>query len=724
MTNLLKEQQAPFQSRSRFINTQRLLASHSSQLHERSLLPGHITASLLILSHDSKQVLTIVHGQTQRRLCPGGHLDRDEDPYLSALREAQEETGIDPSQLQPLPTWSPSSSAIDLDVHTIPANPKKQEAEHEHHDVMYAVRAPKDVILQTVHDEGASQLEWSPIEQWATWSPRNQRAFDVLEKYGILRVVLPQNAAYFMQDTFHEDRWQRYVDLFRERKWSESNSLVFDPSRIRAFKEYVELTALASEHTNVRPSILTIYNNHLRVCSEPFNSRLFEIFVQELRASPSLLEQLKALYSNGERDIHQLHIGATLQHLGIEVLPIFRDILVNEHPNYLKSAFFIWGQQNTYSDSRWMSAWLRDKVKPIQYEDTSYAATQEHYDIHALLSQPYGDDVIHEFLEDRYSEEFPGKPNVKDVEIIQAATRYIHWDGYHPSMDVLIEFIMNKATTAKHSTWKEVKPFAEMLTSLALSVGPEWQQTAWAGTLKDYWLQFPEARNRHLFKLLHTDEMEDMLGMTKQNRCDLLWSIPQHWKSSSLPYQLSASQLVEMLSMGLQDEKSPAVLWGTLHEMFLPPEEHQALTKMPEFLRLMQELMLRTILISRDSTNFKSRAVSSRLTIGLFYEDPLLSSFKKLFPQYAPQWEQLKHRLMDIRFNESNIKDDALLQEYFSNHMDTFHELLQQPLTCKELLRMSDLLDVHPSIYLASIAEQMVTTDTPEELFNQQDLMP
>lgn len=45
------------------------------------------------------------------------------------------------------------------------------------------------------------------------------------------------------------------------------------------------------------------------------------------------------------------------------------------------------------------------------------------------------------------------------------------------------------------------------------------------------------------------------------------------------------------------------------------------------------------------------------------------------------------------------------------------------PLTCKELLRMSDLLDVHPRVYLASIAEQMVTTDTPEELFNQQDLM-
>lgn len=96
-------------------------------------------------------------------------------------------------------------------------------------------------------------------------------------------------------------------------------------------------------------------------------------------------------------------------------------------------------------------------VKPIQYEDTSYLPTLEHYDIHALLSQPYGDDVIHEFWKTVIWKKFPGKPNVKDVEIIQAATRYIHWE-VTSSMDVLIEFIMNKATTAKHSTWKEVKP--------------------------------------------------------------------------------------------------------------------------------------------------------------------------------------------------------------------------------------------------------------------------
>src|SRR5262245_31817196 len=62
---------------------------------ERSCAPGHITGSAWILSHDRAQFLLTHHRKLGRWLQLGGHADGEPDPLAVALREAQEESGME-----------------------------------------------------------------------------------------------------------------------------------------------------------------------------------------------------------------------------------------------------------------------------------------------------------------------------------------------------------------------------------------------------------------------------------------------------------------------------------------------------------------------------------------------------------------------------------------------------------------------------------------------------
>ena len=97
----------------------------------RDLLPGHITASGIVIQDQA--MLLIKHRYIGEWFQPGGHVDAAEEPLNAAIREVAEETGwqTTPSALydQTLP--------IDIDVHLIPANPKKNEPQHLHIDFAY-----------------------------------------------------------------------------------------------------------------------------------------------------------------------------------------------------------------------------------------------------------------------------------------------------------------------------------------------------------------------------------------------------------------------------------------------------------------------------------------------------------------------------------------------------------------------------------------------------------
>lgn len=68
---------------------------------ERACVPGHVTASALVLSDDGKALLTL-HPRFGRWLQLGGHCeDGDADIVAAALREASEESGIEGLRIEP-----------------------------------------------------------------------------------------------------------------------------------------------------------------------------------------------------------------------------------------------------------------------------------------------------------------------------------------------------------------------------------------------------------------------------------------------------------------------------------------------------------------------------------------------------------------------------------------------------------------------------------------------
>ena len=100
--------------------------------------PGHFTASAFVLSPDRESVLLILHGKLGLWLQPGGHIDpSDVDVVAAARREVIEETGI---EVQVADGEGPS--LLDVDIHAIPANPRKSEPSHEHFDLRFTFVAP------------------------------------------------------------------------------------------------------------------------------------------------------------------------------------------------------------------------------------------------------------------------------------------------------------------------------------------------------------------------------------------------------------------------------------------------------------------------------------------------------------------------------------------------------------------------------------------------------
>ena len=69
---------------------------------QRACVPGHITASTLVVDATSEHVLLTLHPRFGRWLQLGGHCeDSDADIFGAALREATEESGIDGLCLDP-----------------------------------------------------------------------------------------------------------------------------------------------------------------------------------------------------------------------------------------------------------------------------------------------------------------------------------------------------------------------------------------------------------------------------------------------------------------------------------------------------------------------------------------------------------------------------------------------------------------------------------------------
>ena len=136
----------------------------------RTCVPGHLTASALIVDASGERALLTHHKKLEKWLQLGGHCDGEANLAASALRECWEESGIEGLRIHP--------AIVDLDIHTIPA--RKQEPEHLHLDSRFLVFAPEGAT-ETVSEESIA-LGWVAVSELAELGTDDsvRRLFDLV----------------------------------------------------------------------------------------------------------------------------------------------------------------------------------------------------------------------------------------------------------------------------------------------------------------------------------------------------------------------------------------------------------------------------------------------------------------------------------------------------------------------------------------------------------------
>ncbi len=156
-----------------------LLAGGGSAV-DRDNFVGHVTGSGIVV-HEGKMLL-IFHNKLQMFLQPGGHWESgDESIIACASREVEEETGLKVE----LHSWHAQNGniPINIDIHEIPVNLRKQETAHWHHDhlFLFVPTNPDNITLQA---EEVSDYRWSPLN-----TPFHNRSLDTIaEKIAQIRI--------------------------------------------------------------------------------------------------------------------------------------------------------------------------------------------------------------------------------------------------------------------------------------------------------------------------------------------------------------------------------------------------------------------------------------------------------------------------------------------------------------------------------------------------------
>ena len=119
---------------------------------------AHFTASNWIVNKERTKVLMIYHNIYKSWAWTGGHSDGEEDLLKVALKEAEEETGINNFNVL-------SNGIYSLEIIGVNAHEKrgKRVAAHLHLDCSFLLEADEKDVIRIKEDEN-SGIEWVNIE--------------------------------------------------------------------------------------------------------------------------------------------------------------------------------------------------------------------------------------------------------------------------------------------------------------------------------------------------------------------------------------------------------------------------------------------------------------------------------------------------------------------------------------------------------------------------------
>jgi 8-oxo-dGTP pyrophosphatase MutT (NUDIX family) len=119
----------------------------------REHVPGHITASALVLDESGEHVLLTLHPRVGRWIQLGGHCEESDETVIdAALREAIEESGVADLRIDPRL----------LAAHTHPIT-CSLGVPTRHLDLQFLVRASS--IETAVRSDESLDLRWWPVDQ-------------------------------------------------------------------------------------------------------------------------------------------------------------------------------------------------------------------------------------------------------------------------------------------------------------------------------------------------------------------------------------------------------------------------------------------------------------------------------------------------------------------------------------------------------------------------------